>query len=120
MAGHGWARCLDSVADILRRGAWYPVVEDTGDGHIVVEVRSQRVRLSRADVSIRDDAPEQWSIVMRTGVLRPTLGTGRTSLHSTYAVCPRCHERSEFKGSPQTLTCAKCGMTAPVDWSETC
>src|SRR2546430_8857800 len=70
----GWARCLDNVADILRRGAWYAVVEETGDGHLVVSVRDQRVRLSRHDVRMRPDAPTDWSIVVRTGVLRPTLG----------------------------------------------
>src|SRR3989441_9357624 len=40
----------------------------------VVEVREQRVRLSRGDVSVRTDAPDHWSIVVRTGVLRPALG----------------------------------------------
>ena len=70
----GWARCLDNVADILRRGAWYPVVEETGDGHLVVSVRDERVRLSRHDVRMRPDAPTHWSVVVRTGVLRPTLG----------------------------------------------
>src|SRR2546422_7304854 len=43
----GWARCADNVADILRRGAWYPIVEESADGHLVVEVREQRVRLDR-------------------------------------------------------------------------
>src|SRR2546422_7354048 len=70
----GWARCLDNVADILRRGAWYPVVEETGDGHLVVSVRDERVRLSRHDVRVRPDAPTHWSVVVRTGVLRPALG----------------------------------------------
>src|SRR5213595_1540174 len=50
----GWARCADNVADILRRGAWYPIVEESADGHVVVEVRQQRVRLlSHLD----DDVP---------------------------------------------------------------
>lgn len=120
MSALGWARCLDSVADVLRRGAWYPIVDATPDDHLVVEVRSRRVRLSRNDVRVRDVEPDQWSIVVRTGLLRPTLGTSRTSLHSTYAVCPRCHERQEFKGTPKVLTCARCGMSAAVDWSETC
>src|SRR2546429_7876188 len=74
MGEFGWARCLDNVADILRRGAWYPVVEETGDGHLVVSVRDERVRLSRHDVRVRPDAPTHWSVVVRTGVLRPTLG----------------------------------------------
>ena len=37
MGGLGWARCLDSVADVLRRGAWYQIVEETADDHVVVE-----------------------------------------------------------------------------------
>jgi hypothetical protein len=120
MAARGWARCLDSVADVLRRGAWYPIVDETDDGHVVVDVRSRHVRLSRNDLRIRREEPDRWSIVVRTGVLRPTLGVQRKSVHSTYAVCPRCRERQEFTGKPEELTCAKCGATTPVDWSETC
>jgi len=32
MATFGWARCTDNVADVLRRGAWYPIVEESADG----------------------------------------------------------------------------------------
>jgi hypothetical protein len=120
MARVGWARCLDSVADVLRRGAWYEVVDETAEGDLIVSVRSQRVRISRAEVHVRSEPPDAWSIVVRTGLLRPTLETGRTSVHSTYAVCPACHERQEFKGKPKILTCTRCGLTAPVDWSQTC
>ena len=116
----GWARCLDNVADILRRGAWYAVVEATGDGHLVVSVRDQRVRLSRHDVRMRPDAPTDWSIVVRTGVLRPTLGGKGMEVVTTYAVCPHCHERQDFSGKPDTMICRRCGRTSSVDWSETC
>src|SRR3989441_9025654 len=51
----GWARCADNVADILRRGAWYPIVEESADGHVVVEVRQQRVRLSHLDDDVRSE-----------------------------------------------------------------
>ena len=63
MAFKGWARCLDSVADILRRGAWYPIVDDTGE-HVVLEVREKRVRMSRADLQLRLTPPSagaSWS-----------------------------------------------------------
>src|SRR5437764_11944604 len=75
----GWARCADNVADVLRRGAWYPVVEESSDGHVIVEVRRQRIRLSRADVTFRTEPPDHWSVVVRTGVLRPTRGQDRKS-----------------------------------------
>jgi hypothetical protein len=120
MAKLGWARCTDNVADVLRRGAWYPIVEESADGHVVVEVRGRGVRLARADLSVRENPPDRWSIVVRTGVLRPTLdGRGREMV-STYAVCPHCHERRDFADNPPNLACTRCGATSPVDWSGTC
>lgn len=115
----GWARCLDNVADVLRRGAWYRIVEATPDGKIVVEVRKKPVRLSRVDVKVRDQAPDRWAVVIRTGVLRPTLGGGHEVV-TTYAVCPHCHERQDFSGKPLALKCTRCGEKSEVDWSETC
>src|SRR5881227_1372680 len=82
----GWARCADNVADVLRRGAWYPIVEESADGHVVVEVRQQRVLLPRGDVTIRTEVPDHWSVVARTGVLRPTLGGRGSDVVTTYAV----------------------------------
>jgi len=116
----GWVRVHDSVADILRRGAWYPILEETGDGHVIVDCYKRRVRLSTADVQVRSDVPDHWSVVVRTGVLRPTLGGQKTGVTTTYAVCPTCQQRQEFTGKPDTLGCAKCGRQAPVDWSQVC
>jgi len=117
----GWARCLDNVADVLRRGAGYPILEKTTDGKVVIEVRKRPVRVSRVDVAVRDVPPDRWSIVVRTGVLRPTLG-GREGedLTTTYAVCPLCQERQDFTAKPDTLKCARCKRESKVDWSETC
>ena len=47
---------------------------ESPDGHLVVEVRNQRVRLRRGDVEIRTEVPDHWSVVVRTAVLRPTPG----------------------------------------------
>ncbi len=116
----GWARCTDNVADVLRRGAWYPIVEESTDGHLVVEVRGRGVRLARGDLTVRQNAPDRWSVVVRTGIQRAALdGRGR-ELPSTYAVCPHCQERRDFAGAPPSLACARCGATSPVNWSETC
>jgi hypothetical protein len=116
----GWARCLDNVADVLRRGAWYPILDESGD-KVVLEVRKRQVRISRIDVDVRDTPPDHWSVVVRTGVLRPTLG-GREGegVTTTYAVCPHCHERRDFTGRPATLKCIRCKREAKVDWSATC
>jgi hypothetical protein len=124
MSKRGWARCTDSVADVLRRGAWYRVLEERGDDQVVLEVRGRPVRFSRDDLTIRDHAPEAWSVVVRTGVLRPTLGgeKGR-EIVTTYAVCPNCAERQDFPPKPEKperLACQRCGRESPVDWSGTC
>ena len=117
----GWARCLDNVADVLRRGAWYPILEETADGKVVIEVRKRPVRVSRIDVAVRGVPPDRWSVVVRTGILRPTLG-GREGedVTTTYAVCPHCQERQDFKGKPDVLKCGRCKRDSKVDWSETC
>jgi hypothetical protein len=120
MATLGWARCTDRIADVLRRGAWYPIVEEAKNGEVVLEVREKRVRVSRDDLHLRTIQPDRWSIVERTGVLRPTLGGQGTGMVTTYAVCPFCCERQDYTGHPKHLTCDKCGKSAEVDWSETC
>src|SRR5438552_18158375 len=92
----GWARCADNVADVLRRGAWYPVVEESSDGHVVVEVRRQRIRLSRADVTFRTEPPDHPSVVVRAGVVRPPLGDQGREVGTTYAGCLLCHYRAGY------------------------
>jgi hypothetical protein len=119
MTDLGWARATNASADTLRRGAWYPILEKTPDGHVVVvEVDKQRVRISRVDVQVRQDPPEHWSVVYRAGVMRPTFG-GATPL-PTYAVCPWCRERQEFVGKPETLQCQRCKKESVVDWTDSC
>ncbi len=117
MSTMGWARCTTN-SDVLRRGAWYPVIEETGDGHVVVQMDQQRLSISRGDVRVRAEPPDRWSIVVRTGVMRPTWSGVKVA--NTYAVCPHCRERKEFDGKPEVLECVRCRKTAPVDWSETC
>ena len=87
-------------------------------------MRGRPVRFSRDDLTIRDVPPETWSVVVRTGVLRPTLGGGKgQEVVTTYAVCPSCAERQDLppgSAKPDRLTCQKCGEEASVDWSGTC
>src|SRR2546426_4188272 len=89
----GWARCADNVADVLRRGAWYPVVEESGDGHVVVEVRRGRIPLHPADVTGRNQPPQHWRVVGRTGGLRPTPGGEGGGGVTPHAPCPLCPYR---------------------------
>src|SRR3990170_4752772 len=65
MGARGWARCTNDVADVLRRGAWYPIVEEGDDDQVVLDVRGRSVRFSRADLTLRSAPPDTWSIVVR-------------------------------------------------------
>jgi hypothetical protein len=112
----GWATGAPGLADVLRRGAWYPVLEEYADG-VLVEVDRQQMRFQADEVRVRADRPETWSIVIRTGVMRPTLAGPK--LVTTYAVCPDCSGRQEFDGRPETLMCVRCRRASKVDWDST-
>jgi uncharacterized protein YbaR (Trm112 family) len=120
MSNLGWARCTERMADVLRRGAWYPIIEETPDGHVIVMVDQNRVQINRGDVRLRHTPPDHWSIVVRTGVMRPTWSGAGSSAPTTYAVCPSCAERQYMDGKPTSLECKRCHKTFPVDWAETC
>ena len=109
----GWATGAPGKADVLRRGAWYPVVERTAI-EAVVEVDQTRLRVRRDEVLFRSDRPTAWTVVNRTGVMRPTLSGPKVV--TTYAVCPDCTGRQEFEGHPETLMCVRCRRAAKVDW----
>jgi hypothetical protein len=57
-----WAQAAPGCADLLRRGAWYPIVKEEDEGHVVLDVDQQPVRVSREDLRIRPDRPETWSV----------------------------------------------------------
>ncbi len=113
----GWAAGTAATADLLRRGAWYPVIEEAPDGTLLLQVDTEQVRVRAAEVRYRTERPDAWSIVVRTGVMRPTLVGPR--LVTTYAVCPDCTARQEFDGRPETLMCVRCRRAAKVDWDTT-
>jgi hypothetical protein len=118
MAALGWARSTEKASDRLRRGAWYPIVERSGDGHVTVQVEQENIRFPVASLLIRTEAPDRWSIVVRSGVMRPTWSGQKVT--NAYAVCPWCRARQEFKDQPEQLECDRCQHTSPVDWAEKC
>jgi hypothetical protein len=119
-----WARCTGGLADILRRGAWYAVLGALDADGVLLDVRGHRVRFRRTDLTIRKGPPTHWSVVVRTGVLRPTMGGERgRELVTSYAVCPACANRQDLPERPRrpaAITCAGCARESEVDWGETC
>lgn len=117
----GWARVRPPGAYSLRRGAWYPVVEDDGEGsEVVLDLSNRRVVIPRRNLQIRSDRPTCFSIVVRTPKdPNPVKGTPE-DLGLTYAVCPLSHTRVRVAGHPEVLECPRCGYQFPVEWKDLC
>jgi hypothetical protein len=98
-----WARSRGARAEKagMRRGAWYRVVEDNGKPWVVLDVHRVEVRIQREDVELREVPPNSWSVV-----------------HEPHLVCPGCHQRRHVAAPTKEVTCAECGNTYPVDWSD--
>ncbi|HYL56216.1 MAG TPA: hypothetical protein VEU73_11655 [Gemmatimonadales bacterium] len=113
MGGIGWARGSGHFAEErgLRRGEWYQVLEDQGEGWLVLDVNDVHVRITRGHLLVRRSQPKTWSVVR----LSPDQADG---VHQMYLVCPSCHTRQHLAGRPKESECPKCLKTYPVDWSD--
>ena len=117
----GWARVKPPGAYSLRRGAWYPVLEDNGDGsEVVLDLNHRTVVIPRANLQLRSDRPTCFSIVARRPEdPNPVRGT-QQDLGLQYAVCPLSHTRVRLAGHPEVLECPKCGYQFPIEWDDVC
>ncbi len=114
MGAIGWARGSGEFAEHrgLRRGEWYKVLEDQGEGWLVLDVNDVQVRITRDHLLVRRSQPKTWSVV------RLTPAQGVDEAHRMYLVCPGCHSRQQLTGRPKEAACPKCQKAFPVDWSD--
>lgn len=113
---HLYARCRADTADILRRGAWYPVLSRTDGGGVIVDMGDRHVFLSEAQVHLRTTPPDHWCVVRRSDVFRDR-SPGGGPVPGRYAVCPACRHRQDIDdGRPAELDCDRCRTRAPVDY----
>lgn len=117
----GWARPLPTGVHLLRRGAWYRVVNDNGPELLIIEVAKRTIPVPRERVEMRKEVPDRWSIVVRSAAADPnaTRSTS-TDLGPVYAVCPGCAFRAPLAGDAADMQCPECGRRYPVEWNETC
>lgn len=113
-----WARVLPPGLKPLRRGAWYPVLEEE-DSILTIEVQGSPLWVNRELVSIRTVAPTAWSVV-RCKATDPPPVDATDALGLLYAVCPGCRGRVPVDESVHEIACTLCGHTAPVDWTDEC
>lgn len=115
----GWARVRNQGAGSLRRGAWYPVVQDVPN-RVVIAAGPRNVAVHREFVQLRQDLPSAFSVVTRR-VEDPNPARGTTDdLGQTYAVCPWSRSRVRLDGRPDHLECPDCGHRGLVTWEEPC
>ena len=110
-----------SGAHNLRRGAWYPVVNDSNPRLVILDVSKRNVPIPRDSVDLADGKPEKWSVVRFDPSKPVPPRISQQSLPLTYAVCPFCRARSvELDDHTASLRCEECGREAAVDWDNPC
>ena len=101
-------------------GAWYPVVGETTNERVVIEIVGRKVAIQKKYLEVRDKRPNTFTAVTRT---RQTLQTLRKDqaieIERIYAVCPHCMNRvPAFPGQAQA-SCKRCGHAAEIAWWDT-
>ncbi|MBI4502521.1 MAG: hypothetical protein HY700_15345 [Gemmatimonadetes bacterium] len=115
-----WARVLESGAHGLRRGAWYPVVNDASPAIVILDVNKNNVPVDRTSVGLADEKPEKWSVVKWNPAGPIPRRISQQNLPLTYGVCPHCRARAELSDNAFSLECPECKKTSEVDWVNTC
>ncbi len=116
----GWARVEPPGAYSLRRGAWYPVLDDTASTEVVLDITQRQVVIPRHHLRIRRHRPECFSVVVRSEEDHNPMRGKPEDLGHTYAVCPLSSSRIRLSGHPEQLECPNCGHRFKVAWSDMC
>ena len=121
MSPRKWARVLQSGAHGLRRGAWYPVVNDSSTRIVILDVSKKNVPVDRGSLEISERKSEEWSIVKWEPGRPLPHRMSEKRLPRIYAVCPICRARSgELPAGIAELKCDECGFEKRIDWGNAC
>ncbi len=120
MPSHKWARVKLSGAHNLRRGAWYPIVNDSSPTIVILDVSKNNVPVPRASLHLANEKPERWSVVKfdPSRPLPPRIN--QQNLPLTYAVCPNCRAREVIVEGQESVVCSECKKESDVDWVNAC
>ena len=108
-----WARLQVDVNCRVRRGAWYRVADLT-PVEARLDVNREQIPVPRTSLKIVSAPPRHWTIVVRPRDAKSL----PAQWGDKYAVCPGCRNRTQLKGAPQTIRCARCECTFRVGWEE--
>lgn len=119
MAERKWARVKKAGAHGLRRGAWYPVLNDRPT-IVVLDVAKRAIPMDRSLLDFREAAPDSWSVVQNDPGSTAGRRASESALNWTYGVCPNCRERQNLEPDTTPVKCTDCGKEARVDWENPC
>ncbi len=120
----GWARVWPTakrtLRRILRRGAWYPVVQEESD-RVELDIAGRVTAVPKRVLELRPSrpVPKLFTVVHRPADESRSASGGRVDLGDPYAVCPQCRTRSPIFGHPDQITCRECGTHSDIGWWET-
>ncbi len=113
-----WARAKPGTHG-LRRGAWYPVVNEAVNSMVVLDVRKNNVPVPRDMLVLLDGPPSTWTVVQWHESERGAQRASEEILGLTYAVCPACHARARLiPPDAERLTCPECQGSFDVNWND--
>jgi len=116
-----WARVKQLGAHGLRRGAWYPVVNEVTSEMLLVDVAKENVPVPRQLVDVSEQAPNRWSIVVRSPSEPGAAGVSAAGHPLEYAVCPACRSRVPFGSDhPAEMRCPNCRGLYRINWDDHC
>lgn len=117
MASDKWARPKPG-AHGLRRGAWYPVVNEMGStAMIVLDVQKNNVAVPRDMLVLSEVRPSMWTVVEWQDTQRGAQRAIEENHGLTYVVCPACQSRADMAPADTPhLRCAHCNGAYTVDW----
>lgn len=115
-----WARVRLAGAHGLRRGAWYPVVNDRQATIVFLDVNKRNVAVDRSLLEFADRRPARWSIVTRGSGEHAAHRASAANLNRLYGVCPRCRTRANIDDGVRAARCPVCAGEFEVDWQHRC
>ncbi len=121
MTNELWARVLQIGSHGLRRGAWYPVVNEVTAEMLLLDVARRNVPVPRTALEVSERAPQMWSIVRWQDGDQGFRRVSQSGFDMTYAVCPKCRARVTLPdSSAERMQCPECGGDFPIDWERRC
>lgn len=104
----------------LRRGAWYPVLDDDQENAVTLDVNRQSVTVERAEVELVADKPRKWSVVRWNAGDDEANRASQANLGPTYGVCPNCRGRANLALDDTQRKCPVCELLFEIDWGSEC